>query len=193
MKSKVNDPSEKMRFHIETDRLILRELRDSDLKDWFEMDSDPEVHRYLGNQPVHDIEQIEGAFQAICQQYESNGIGRWATIERSSGKFIGWSGLKLVREEENNHIDYYDVGYRLNPKYWGKGYASEACRAALDYGFTTLNVREIIGTVHEENKASRRVLEKCGLRFVEQFMWNDIRCDWMKITREEWQLQRTLL
>ncbi|MFM2047729.1 MAG: hypothetical protein RI955_275 [Bacteroidota bacterium] len=175
-----------MKFHIETERLILRELQMGDLQAWFEMDSDPAVHKYLGNQPVKNMEHIAKAFQSIQQQYAENGIGRWATIEKKSGEFIGWSGLKFRRDEENNHINFYDVGYRLHPKYWGKGYATESCKAALQYGFGTLNAKEIIGAANEENKASRRVLEKCGLTFVNQFMWKDIKCDWLKITKEEW-------
>ena len=98
----------------------------------------------------------------------------------------GWSGLKFKQEKENEHINFYDVGYRLLPKYWGKGYATEACNAALKYGFNTLKLDEIIGTANVDNKASRRVLEKCGLKFVNQFMWKDIKCDWLKITKAEW-------
>jgi|JI10StandDraft_1071094.scaffolds.fasta_scaffold706163_1 ribosomal-protein-alanine N-acetyltransferase len=177
-----------MKFHIETERLILRELQMSDLKDWFEMDSDPEVHKYLGNQPVKNMAQIENAFHSIQQQYIDNGIGRWATIEKSSGNFIGWSGLKFINEKGNNHIKFYDVGYRLNPKFWGKGYATESCKASLEFGFNILNLHEIIGIANEKNKASRRVLEKCGLKFVEKYMWEDIQCDWLKITKNEWQL-----
>jgi RimJ/RimL family protein N-acetyltransferase len=175
-----------MKFHIETERLILRELQAKDLQAWFDMDSNPEVHKYLGNLPVKNMEQIENAFQSILQQYAENGIGRWATIEKSSGKFIGWSGLKFITEKENNHINFYDVGYRLHPKYWGKGYATESCKASLKYGFMALHANEIIGIANEENIASRRALEKCGLKFLEKFMWKDIQCDWLKITKEEW-------
>ena len=175
-----------MKFNIETERLILRELQVGDLQAWFEMDSNPEVHKYLGNQPVKSIAQIEKAFQSIQQQYAENGIGRWATIEKKTGEFIGWSGLKFRTDEENNHINFYDVGYRLDKKYWGKGYATESCKAALEYGFTNLNTKEIIGAAHEENKSSRRVLEKCGLKFVNQFIWKGIKCDWLKISKEEW-------
>jgi len=107
------------------------------------------------------------------------------TIEKSSGNFIDWSGLKFITDVENNQSNFYDVGYRLNPSYWGRGYATETAKAALGYGFKTLRAKEIIGTCHEENKASRRILEKCGLKFVEKFKWNDLTCDWLKITREE--------
>lgn len=180
-----------MKFHIETERLILRELQIGDLQAWFEMDSDPKVHKYLGNEPVKNFEQIENVFQYIQQQYTENGIGRWACIEKSSGNFIGWTGLKYIKEYENNHINFYDLGYRLNPEYWGKGYATESCKASLAYGFGTMNLHEIIGMVNEENKASRRVLEKGGLTFVEQFMWNDLKCDWLKITAKEWKTIRS--
>ena len=175
-----------MKFHIETERLILRELQAKDLQAWFDMDSNPEVHKYLGNLPVKNMVQIENAFQSILQQYAENGIGRLATIEKSSGNFIGWSGLKFITEEENNHINFYDVGYRLHPKYWGKGYATESCKASLKYGFMALHANEIIGRANEENIASRRALEKCGLKFLEKFMWKDIQCDWLKITKEEY-------
>ncbi len=173
---------------IETSRLLLREIFPNDEVAWFEMDSNPEVHKYLGNEPVTSIEQIRQATQSIRQQYSDNGIGRWAVIEKTSGNFIGWSGLKLIKEYENNQINFHDVGYRLHPNYWGKGYATESAKAAIEYGFNQLNLTEIIGMAHQENKASRKVLEKCGLTFIEKFMWKEQPCDWLKITKAEWEL-----
>lgn len=179
-----------MKYNIETERLILRDLLLTDEAALFEMDSNKEVHKYLGNKPSTSILQSREMIQNIRQQYADNGIGRWAVIEKETGKFIGWSGLKF-KEFENNHINFYDVGYRLHPKYWGKGYATESAKAALEYGFSTMNLNEIIGIANIENKASRGALEKCGLTFVEKFMWEkDIQCDWLKITKEEW-LQQT--
>lgn len=175
-----------MKFYIETGRLILRDLQPEDDKGMFELDSNPEVHRYLGNNPINSIEQAREAISNIRQQYLDHGIGRWATIEKSSGNFIGWSGLKFITSVENNRTRFYDVGYRLIPKYWGKGYATESAKAALQFGFETLKLQEIIGTCHEENKASRRALEKCGLKFKEKYMWHDLRCDWLEITQREW-------
>lgn len=176
-----------MKFYIETERLILRDLLPEDDEGMFELDSDPVVHRYLGNKPVTTIAQSRDVIALVRRQYEETGIGRWATIEKKSGQFIGWSGLKFVKITENNHTNFYDVGYRLIPKFWGKGYATEAAKAALKYAFITMGVNEIIGTCHEENKASRSVLEKCGLQFKEQFIYNnEITCDWLSITKEEW-------
>jgi RimJ/RimL family protein N-acetyltransferase len=177
-----------MKFYLETERLILRDILPKDEEAFFEMDSKPEVHIYLGNNPVTNRDQIKEVIQHVRQQYEENGIGRWAVIEKESGNFIGWSGLKLITEYENKHINFYDVGYRLHPTYWGKGYATESAKAALAYGFNELKINDIYGIAHIENKASRHALEKCGLKFIEKFefqMWK-VQCDWLKISKEEW-------
>ncbi len=176
-----------MTFYLETERLILRELRPEDAEAMFELDSDPEVHRYLGNKPIQNLQQAKDVIDLVRQQYKDNQIGRWATIEKSSGNFIGWSGLKYIRTVENQRSHFYDVGYRLIPKYWGKGYATESAKAALEYGFTVFKPDEIIGTANEENKASRRALEKCGLKYLEKHMWQDIPCDWLTITKHDWE------
>lgn len=175
---------------VETERLILRELTVADDAGMFELDSNPEVHKYLGNNPIHTIEQAREVIGIVQKQYKDNGIGRWAVIEKATGNFVGWSGLKFITEYENNQIHFYDIGYRLMPKYWGKGYATESAKAAIEYGFTKLNVTEIIGSANVENVKSRRALEKCGLTFVEKFMWKDIPCDWLKITKAEWEQQQ---
>jgi [ribosomal protein S5]-alanine N-acetyltransferase len=178
-----------MKIMVETQRLILRELLPTDAQAMFELDSNPQVHTYLGNNPIKTLEQAKEIIEGVCKQYINNGIGRWAAIEKSSGNFIGWSGLKFITEYQNNHIYYYDIGYRLMPAYWGKGYATESAKAAIAYGFTKLNATEIIGSANVENIVSRKALEKCGLKFIEKFQWRNIPCDWLKITKEEWQQQ----
>ncbi len=173
---------------METERLILRDLLLTDEVALFEMDSNKEVHKYLGNKPSTSILQSREMIQNIRQQYTDNGIGRWAVIEKETGNFIGWSGLKFITEEWNKHINYYDVGYRFHPEFWGKGYATESTMAALDYGFIEMKLSVIYGAANIDNKASRNVLEKCGLKFIEKFdfpLWNG-KCDWLKISKDEW-------
>ena len=174
-----------MEFYIETPNLILRDIRIEDREGLFRLDSDPLVHKYLGNNTISEQSEAEHVVNIIREQYESNKIGRWAVIEKEHGDFIGWSGLKFIREEENGHSHFYDVGYRLIPAYWGKGYATETCLAALEYGFKNFEMDKIVGTANELNTASIRVLSKCGLRFKSKFMWHDIQCDWMEIARDE--------
>lgn len=106
-----------------------------DVDPFFEMDSDPEVHKYLGTQPVKSRDQIVETIHYVRQQYIDNGIGRWAIADKFTNQFIGWTGLKLVKEIMNNQTNYYDLGYRLLRKYWGRGYATETAQASLSYGF----------------------------------------------------------
>lgn len=108
-----------MEIFTETERLILREIVPADRDGLFAIDSDPDVNIYLGRKPVETIEQIDDIIAFIRKQYVDIGIGRWAMIEKGTNNFIGWCGLKLVKELTNKHINYYDLGYRLNKKYWG--------------------------------------------------------------------------
>ncbi|GAB1856804.1 GNAT family N-acetyltransferase [Flavobacteriaceae bacterium MHTCC 0001] len=163
-----------MTFHIETERLILRELRMTDLEGMFALDSNPEVHRYLGNKPVKTKTESETYLKSVFKQYKENGIGRWAAIEKSSGDFIGWSGIRLNTEYNmNGFTKYYDVGYRLIPKYWGKGYATESGKAAVNYAFTSMKLPELYATTEIGNQASHNVLLKIGLCYVEDFYFEE--------------------
>ena len=85
-----------MKTSIETERLLLRELLPTDDAGMFELDSNPEVHIYLGNKPVKSIEESREAIANIRQQYLENGIGRWAVILKETGEFIGWFGTDTV-------------------------------------------------------------------------------------------------
>jgi [ribosomal protein S5]-alanine N-acetyltransferase len=102
-----------MEIFPETKQLILRELLPFDDNGMFEHDSDSEVQRYLGNEPIKNIEESRKAIEFIRQQYLGNGIGRWAIIEKETNSFVGWAGLKFVRETTNSYIHFYDLGYRL--------------------------------------------------------------------------------
>lgn len=180
-----------MKFHIETKRLILQDILPSDLDAFFEMDSHPKVHTYLGNNPITEKAQIINAIENIRQQYVDYGIGRWAVIEKESGQFIGWSGLKYITQYKNNHIQFHDVGYRLHPTYWGKGYATESAKAAIQFGFENLQLSTIYGTANIHNKASIHALEKCGLSFVETFIHPQFNfpCVWMQLSSKDWNIQ----
>jgi len=172
-----------MKIFAETTRLMLRELMPIDAEGMFEMDSDPEVHRYLRNKPVITIEQSEADIEFIRKQYIENGIGRWAVIEKATGSFIGWSGLKLIKETVNHHSHYYDLGYRFSKRHWGKGYATETAIATKDYGFNELGLNEIIGIADVSNFGSIHVLEKVGLKRINVFDYHGIKHHWMKIEK----------
>jgi len=158
-----------MKLYLETGRLILRELQPSDDEGMFELDSNPEVHRFLGNKPVKNIEESRGYIENVRKQYVDNGIGRWAVILKETNEFIGWSGIKFIKEQINNHHDFYEIGYRFIQKHWGKGYAAEAGLAFVDYAFNEMKVENLYAYADAGNASSRNVLEKLGMHYVNSF------------------------
>lgn len=159
-----------MKFVLETDRLRLRELSLDDAPGIFELDSDPEVVRYLGRAPLASVEEARQRIaERMLADYARHGFGRWAmqlkgaspaelTESEPGGAFVGVAGLKWLSE-----LNEVDIGYGLLPRYWGRGLATEAARAAIDYGFRTFGLSRVIGLVDPPHAASIRVLEKCGL------------------------------
>ncbi|GJM31187.1 MAG: N-acetyltransferase [Saprospiraceae bacterium] len=174
-----------MKIFVKTERLILREIVENDTEGIYELDSDPEVHKYLGNNPIQNREQSKDIIKYIRKQYEENGIGRWAIIDKITNEFIGWTGLKYEQNVREN-FDYYDLGYRIKRQYWGKGIATETALEALKYGFTTLNLPEIYAGAHVDNIASNKVLKKVGLRFIETFEFDGAMHNWYKLEKSEW-------
>jgi ribosomal-protein-alanine N-acetyltransferase len=161
-----------MKTIIETERLYLREILPEDVEGMFEMDSDPEVQRFLGRTPVKTLEKSMAIIENIRQQYVDFGVARLAIIEKSSGDFVGWGGLKLITESMNGFQDFHDLGYRFIKRYWGQGYAQESSRGVIKYAFEQLNLPAIYAIADLEHKASRNVLEKCGFCFVNSFEYD---------------------
>jgi ribosomal-protein-alanine N-acetyltransferase len=180
-----------MNILAETDRLILREILSSDTSSMYKMYTDPLVLQYLGEKPFFHVQQAEEVIEFIRAQYIANGTGRLAVIKKDTNEFIGWAGLKYVTGSYNDHTNYYEVGYRFIQKYWGKGYATEAARASIEYGFSELMPDKIYAMADSGNKASRVVLEKVGMRYVEKFDLGGIDHDWFEISRTDWDQRRS--
>ena len=159
-----------MNFSIETERLILRPFEKSDANALFEMDCNPNVHKYLWQKPIIAIEEVYAYIEMVQKQYKENNIGRFSTIIKETGELIGWTGIKFVKDHvENGNTNFYDYGYRLNEKYWNKGYASEASKAWLEYGFNQMKIKEMNAYTHANNGASNHVLQKVGFNFMEDY------------------------
>jgi [ribosomal protein S5]-alanine N-acetyltransferase len=176
-----------MRIFKETDRIILREIVPEDAEAMFEMDANPIVHKYLGKAPCETLAQALKNIEFIRQQYQEYGIGRWAVVEKATNQFIGWSGLKFRPDEVNNYKNYIEVGYRLDPRFWGKGYATESAILSVDYGFEIMKLDSIYAMANVENQASINALKKTGLKITGEVEHNGINCYWFEIARAEWE------
>jgi RimJ/RimL family protein N-acetyltransferase len=157
-----------MRVFLQTERLTLRQFASSDVDNLVSLDADPEVMRFItGGRPTPREEvvgEIIPAFLDYYRRYE--GFGFWAAQPRSTGEFLGWFHL---RPGKNNPPGEVELGYRLHKSAWGHGYATEGSRALIDKAFTDLGVRRVYAETMVVNTASRRVMEKSGLRYVRTF------------------------
>ncbi|MDT8413838.1 MAG: GNAT family N-acetyltransferase [Flavobacteriaceae bacterium] len=179
-----------MKIFIETERLILREILPTDVDGLFELDSDPEVHRYLGNKPITRKAQIVEVIHSVRQQYVEHGMGRFAIVDKKTNAFMGWTGLKLETKRINNHQNYYDLGYRLIRKYWGQGIASESAIASIDYAFNMLNLEKVYAAANCENIGSNKILQKVGLNFIETFYYEDLKCNWYSMDKNDYDIKK---
>jgi len=173
-------------MHLETERLILRKLEDSDYERLFLLDSDPEVMKYIGVPVLTNSNQSKDVISMIQKQYVDNGIGRLAVIEKESNLLIGWSGLKFLTKEINGYNNVYELGYRFLPEYWRKGFATESAKASLDYGFNNLNIDIIYAMAHSENDGSNHILQKLGFEKTGEFTEPDGICFWYELQREKY-------
>ena len=170
-----------MNLILETERLILREMLPSDAEALFEMDSNPNVHKYLWNKPLTSIDGVYQYIEMVRNQYLENNIGRFVVVLKETNELIGWAGLKYNTEKVNNKVHFYDIGYRLNEKFWGKGYASEASFAWLDYGFNVMKIKVMEAAAHTDNIASNRILQKIGLKMTEQYLEEGVSWNWYEL------------
>ena len=157
-----------MHVFLETERLVLRRFTENDTDLLVELDSDPEVMYFVTGGLATPSEEIENemlpAYLGYYERYA--GFGFWAAIERSSGEFAGWFHFRPESEDDPHQVE---LGYRLRRSVWGMGYATEGSRALIDKGFLELGVERVYATTMVVNVASRRVLEKAGLRYVRTF------------------------
>jgi [ribosomal protein S5]-alanine N-acetyltransferase len=154
-------------FQLQTQRLLLRELTPNDARFAFDLNSDPEVLKYTGDEPFSSVEEAR-EFLGNYSDYQRNGFGRWGVVRKDTGELIGWCGLK--RDRETNEVD---LGFRFFRKNWNKGYASEAAFACMEAGFGQFGIDRIVGRARKENTYSIRILEKVGMHFVEDFEEDD--------------------
>jgi RimJ/RimL family protein N-acetyltransferase len=160
---------------LQTPRLLLRRFTDADIDALFDLDADPAVTRYLtGGVPTPRAVVERHILPEILHSYRREpAFGKFAAVERATGSFIGWLGLEPSTPPGPRRE--VELGYRLRRAAWGRGYATEGGRALVAKAFAEPGVERVWAQTMAVNTASRRVMEKCGLRFVRLFhlVWDD--------------------
>ena len=149
---------------ITTGRLLLRRWRAEDIDPFAAICSDPEVMRYIGCGSTRTRDQSAAAIRAYETDWEEKGYGLFAVELLDSHHLIGFTGLAEPTFLPEI-MPAVEVGWRFARQRWGNGYATEAARAALDFGLVTLRIPEIVSIYQAENRASDRIVEKLGMRF----------------------------
>ena len=153
---------------LETQRLVLRRFTVADADDLVSLDADSDVMRFATGGVPTSRDQIENdvlpAFLGYYQRYE--GFGFWAAVEKTTGEFLGWFHFRPRPDAVPGEVE---LGYRLRKSAWGKGYATEGSRALICKGFAEFGVQRVVAEAMAVNMASRRVMEKAGLKLVRTF------------------------
>jgi RimJ/RimL family protein N-acetyltransferase len=150
-----------MNIPITTERLILRAWRDEDRGPLAAMNADPRVAEHLPS--TMSREQSDALFDRIRTNFATRGFDVFAVEVAASGELAGFVGLTVPRFEAS-FTPCVEIGWRLAPAHWGNGYATEAARASLAFGFETLRLDEIVSFTVPANVRSRRVMERVGMK-----------------------------
>lgn len=148
---------------FETPHLLIRHLNQNDVNAMFTIFSNPVVTRWMGDGSPLTREQCEKWIEVSLRNYETKGFGASAVIEKNTGNFIGCSGIVYASERQEPEIIY-----AFHPQAWGKGYASELVPAMLTYGLTDCKLDYILATIDIENKASQHIVQKAGMKLINE-------------------------
>ena len=154
---------------ITTRRLTLRPFAPTDDIPLHRILNEPNILQYFPRTDPPDMERVQGLIQRQFTQWKEYNLGWWAVVPQGQIELIGWNGLQYLPE-----TDEVEVGYLLSRQFWGQGYATEGTKISLEFGFKKLGLKRIIGLTHPNNKASQKVLLKCGLGFVDLSNYFDL-------------------
>ncbi len=166
---------------LETERLLLRPFREGDIDAYAAMCADTEVMRYIGSRLVLSRDDAWRQMAMFAGHWQLRGFGTWAVEERASGSFVGRVGLHFPEGWPER-----ELAWTLAREYWGRGFASEAARAALTYAFNTLEWQRVISLIDPDNHRSIRLAERLGERFDREVTLRGHRLLVYKVESEWW-------
>lgn len=174
-----------MMIEIETARLHLRHFTPGDLDDLYPIFSDPDVLTYMKTGEPASRAETERALSSIIKHWEQHGFGRWAVVDKETGKLIGYGGLRNLEGTP-------ELVYLLARAYWGKGLATEIARASLKWGFEERHFERIVAVTRPNHAASRRIMEKVGMIYEKDARYLDVDVVLYSISHLTYQLRRVL-
>jgi RimJ/RimL family protein N-acetyltransferase len=163
---------------LETERLTIRRFEETDVDQVAQMRGDKDVMRF-----IREPQDRDGAAEwmnFVSSRWETKNVGLCALIEKRTGEFVGWCGLWILVETGET-----EVGYAVAKRFWGRGFAVEASKAFLEYGFKNLDLQKIVAVTHPKNTNSRRVMEKLGMNYVGTGRFYGNKLVQYKITKDE--------
>jgi RimJ/RimL family protein N-acetyltransferase len=149
---------------VETERLLVRQWVSDDWERLLPLMTDPRVLRHIGDGRPWPEERVRRFVDGGIEKARSRGWVLWPVVHRASAELIGFCGF------DDGFAPEVEIGWRLLPDYWGRGLATEAARAVMDYGFRAFGFPRLISVAQPENRASIRVMEKLGMRYERGFV-----------------------
>ena len=151
---------------ITTPRLQLRLWKEDDISALIQMNQDKEVMKYFLD--TLNEEQSISFYHRVQAHFKENGFGLFVVEDQLNKDFLGYTGF-MIANFESEFTPCVEIGWRFNKKYWGNGFATEAAKACLEYGFTQLGFDKVYSFTSTLNKKSEAVMQRIGMRKIGEF------------------------
>lgn len=177
-------PTQFIAREIETPRLQLRPFTPDDVDDLHRLYSHRDLFKYMSNEKPLLWEQARAVIDAFTENWKRHHFGVWAVVDRNNQRLIGHCGFKFLENTPD-----VQIGYLLSQSYWGRGLTTEAAAAVLRYGFEVAKLKRIVAIAKPENIASRRVMEKIGMKYEKDAYYYDNDVVYYALSRKAYQLE----
>ncbi|MBB5205367.1 RimJ/RimL family protein N-acetyltransferase [Inhella inkyongensis] len=171
---------------LETPRLRLEPFAPAHLQALNAMNGLPEVYRYLSGSP-ETLQQTQTVIERVQARWQQWGCSWWSLMARDTNELVGAGCVQYLGQDPANPLE---LGWRLHPKAWGRGLASEAARHMADWAFDHFERDALCAVCHPDNQASRAVMQRLGMHYIGEQAWYDISCAVYELRRSDWAAAR---